>query len=101
MWFSFLHTFVCLLHFIIAVAKRSLLNLAPDSTAAATGGSSTKPVTAEEIIAALPPTGISIGDMLKLFPGRVKGGKEKDRFIRMVKENSSYNADDKKLRPKA
>ena len=84
-----------------AIAKRSVSNLAPDSTSAPSGSSSAKPVTAEEIIAALPPTGISIGDMLKLFPGRVKGGKERDRFIRMVKENSSYNADDKKLRPKA
>ena len=48
----------------------------------------------------MPPTGISIGDMLKLFPGRVKGDKDRERFIRMVKENSSYNAGDKKLRPK-
>jgi hypothetical protein len=59
-----------------------------------------KPVTAEEIVAALPPEGISISALLKLFPGRVMDKKDRERFIRIVKDNSSYNLDDKLLRPK-
>jgi hypothetical protein len=78
-----------------------LCNLAsvspPTSRPAAAKPVNQRPITVEEIIAALPPTGISVGAMLKLFPGRIS---DKDRFIKMVKENSSYSPDDKLLRPK-
>jgi hypothetical protein len=60
-----------------------------------------RPVTAEEIIAALPPEGISIGNILKVFAGRISEKRDRERFIRMVKENSSYSPEDKLLRPKA
>jgi len=72
----------------------------PASGSAAASPANPRPITVEEIIAALPPTGISIGAMLKLFPGRISDKKDRDRFIKMVKENSSYSPDDKLLRPK-
>lgn len=56
-----------------------------------------KPVTAEEIAAALPPEGIAIGPLLKLFAGRIQ---DKPKFITMVKENSKFSHTDKLLRPK-
>ena len=52
------------------------------------------PITAEEIIAVLPPTGISISTLLKLFPGRIPYKKEQSRFIKMVKENATYSVED-------
>ena len=82
------------------LANAASLIPAPDSTSTASGAGNPKPVTAEEIIAALPPNGISIGNILKLFPGRIVDKKHRERFIRMVKENSSYNPEDKLLRPK-
>lgn len=72
----------------------------PASGPAAAKPANPRPITVEEIIAALPPTGISIGAMLKQFPGRISDKKDRDRFIKMVKENSSYSPDDKLLRPK-
>jgi hypothetical protein len=72
----------------------------PASGPAAAKPANPRPITVEEIIAALPPTGISIGAMLKLFPGRISDKKDRDRFIKMVKENSSYSPEDKLLRPK-
>ncbi len=59
-----------------------------------------RPITVEEIVAALPHTGILIGAMLKQFHGRINDKKDRDRFIKMVKENSSYSTEDKLLRPK-
>ena len=69
----------------------------PASGPAAAKPANPRPITVEEIIAALPPTGISVSAMLKLFPGRIS---DKDRFIKMVKENSRYSPEDKLLRPK-
>ncbi|KAI9745501.1 MAG: hypothetical protein M1818_001035 [Claussenomyces sp. TS43310] len=64
----------------------------------------TSPISAEEIRAAIPPEGISIQALLKLFSGRIKsGGREKEdsqRFIRMVRENGLFSKEDKLLRPK-
>lgn len=73
----------------------------PASGSASKPAANPKPVTAEEIIAALPPAGISIGDILKVFTGRISDKKDRERFIRMVKENSSYSPEDKLLRPKS
>ncbi|KAL3420112.1 transcription initiation factor IIF subunit alpha [Phlyctema vagabunda] len=67
------------------------------------GRPGTGPLQPHEIIAALPATGISITDLMKLFAGRVgeKEGEQTSRkvFISMVKDNSAYGAD-KLLRPK-
>lgn len=61
------------------------------------------PIRPHEIAAALPKEGIKIGDLMKLFTGRVgdiKGHQtDKKEFIKLVKENSAYGAD-KLLRPK-
>jgi hypothetical protein len=84
-------------------------NLDPAVSPSASGSTSTskpanpnpRPVTAEEIIAALPPEGISIGSILKVFAGRISEKRDKERFIKLVRENSSYNPEDKLLRPKA
>jgi hypothetical protein len=73
----------------------------PASGSAATKSVNSQPITVEEVIAALPPTGILIGVMLKQFSRRIKDKKDRDRFIKMVKENSVYNSEDKLLRPKA
>jgi SCA7, zinc-binding domain len=58
------------------------------------------PITVEELKAVLPPTGISIGAMLRHFPGRISDREDRDRFIKMVKENTSFSPEDKLLRPK-
>jgi transcription initiation factor TFIIF subunit alpha len=55
--------------------------------------------TAEEIIRALPSTGISIKGLLAKFPGRVRD-EERSKFISIVKANSVYSPEDKLLRPK-
>jgi hypothetical protein len=88
------------------VFVRRYLASTPASTTLSSGVSQRrnegpKPVTSEEIAAALPPEGISISALLKLFPGRVMDKKDRERFIRIVKDNSSYSQDDKLLRPKA
>lgn len=60
------------------------------------------PIQPHEIIAALPPAGIKIGDLMKIFQRRVGDGKgqtEKKEFIRLVKENAAFGGD-KLLRPK-
>lgn len=63
-----------------------------------------RPITAEEVTAALPAEGIAISTLLKHFSGRIKGnGKDKEdreKFIKLVKENSVYSQEDKLLRPK-
>lgn len=64
----------------------------------------TRPITADEIAAAIPAEGIMILTLLKIFSGRIKGnGKDKEdreKFIKLVKENSVYNQEDKLLRPR-
>jgi hypothetical protein len=77
------------------------LGSAASPSATAVKAANLRPVTAEEIIAALPPEGISIGNILKVFSGRISEKKDKDRFISIVKANSSYSPEDKLLRPKA
>lgn len=78
------------------------------SAALAATGSQTStpgqgPIQPHEIVAALPATGIAIGELMKMFAGRVgtiKGQQtERTEFIRLVKENSAYGKD-KLLRPK-
>jgi hypothetical protein len=60
------------------------------------------PIQPHEIAAALPAEGITIGALHQLFPGRIGDtpGQQttKKEFIRLVKENSSYDKD-KLLRP--
>lgn len=64
-----------------------------------------KPIMADEIAAAIPAEGIAIGMLLKIFSGRIKGnGKDKEdreKFIKLVKENSVFSQEDKLLRPRA
>jgi hypothetical protein len=90
---------------LIVIALRKLASIPAPATASSAApqrrAEGPKPVTAEEIVAALPPEGISISALLKLFPGRVIDKKDRERFIRIVKDNSSYSQDDKLLRPKA
>lgn len=72
------------------------------------GGSRTPtnpgPISAEELKAAIPPTGITIQDLMKIFSNRIGDPKDNktDRkdFIQMVKVNSEYGAD-KLLKAKA
>ncbi|CAD6447941.1 0cbbbaf8-c40e-4782-a477-cbe7feeb657a [Sclerotinia trifoliorum] len=67
-----------------------------------TAPSSSGPITPKEIIAALPSAGISIGQLLGHFRGRVgdsDGQTTKKEFMAMIKTNSKYGAD-KLLRPK-
>lgn len=53
-----------------------------------------------EIRAAIPPTGITSQDLLRIFRSRLGGSKENNnRFISIVKEISVYNKEDKTLRP--
>jgi len=66
------------------------------------GPQRTGPVSAQEIAAAIPASGIAIGNLMKHFVGRVGDGRgmtDKKEFIRLVKENSLYGPD-KLLRPK-
>jgi transcription initiation factor TFIIF subunit alpha len=56
-------------------------------------------VTREEVMAALRPEGITIGELLGKFTGRVNGGKPKEHFMQLVKNLAAFGAD-KKLRPK-
>lgn len=60
------------------------------------------PITAAEIRAALPATGISVTDMLKGFKSRLgevsEGKMNKSEFIQLVKQNSRLA--DKLLYPK-
>ncbi|ESZ97938.1 hypothetical protein SBOR_1661 [Sclerotinia borealis F-4128] len=68
-------------------------------TAAPSGSGTIQP---KEIIAALPSTGISIGQLLGHFRGRVgdaEGQTTKTEFMAMIKRNSKYGTD-KLLRPK-
>jgi hypothetical protein len=60
------------------------------------------PITVQELIAAIPATGISSGALMRSFAGRVgdnPGQTDKKAFFQMVKEHSRYSAD-KLLRPK-
>lgn len=61
------------------------------------------PIQPHEIAAALPKSGVTIAELIKVFGGRVgdKPGLQTDRkvFLQMVKENSVFGAD-KLLRPK-
>lgn len=60
--------------------------------------------TEADVRAAIPAQGISIGELLKKFAGRIKeGGKdqvERAKFINIVKANSVFSGQDKLLRPK-
>ncbi|CAG8951743.1 hypothetical protein HYFRA_00005544 [Hymenoscyphus fraxineus] len=70
--------------------------------AASAAGSPAGAIQSHEIIAALPPQGISIVELMKLFKNRVgdkEGQTNKKAFIALVKENCSYG-DNKLLRPK-
>jgi hypothetical protein len=87
-------------HLLTGTVLCNLASVSPPASGPSAKPANPRPITVEEIIAALPPTGISIGAMLKLFPGRISDKKDRDRFIKMVKENSSYSPDDKLLRPK-
>ncbi|CCU82968.1 transcription initiation factor IIF subunit alpha [Blumeria hordei DH14] len=61
------------------------------------------PITTEEVIAALPVAGISIGNLMKSFGGRVGedpvNQTKKADFIKLVRENAKFGPD-KLLRPK-
>ena len=60
------------------------------------------PISVQEVIAAIPATGISSGALMKSFAGRVgdnPGQTDKKAFFSMVKEHSKYSAD-RLLRPK-
>lgn len=60
------------------------------------------PIQPYEIAAALPPSGILIGELMKRFAGRVGDGPgqtPKKDFIQLVKVNSKYGPD-RILRPK-
>lgn len=73
----------------------------PGSPLAQSPGSG--PIQPHEIVAALPATGIKIGDLMKIFQRRVGEGKdmtEKKEFIKLVKENAAFGQD-KLLRPKS
>ncbi|KAL2065680.1 hypothetical protein VTL71DRAFT_3350 [Oculimacula yallundae] len=69
------------------------------SPAAATGspGRAQSPdlgaVTAEEVIAALPASGITLKELLKGFAGRIKTDQDKKHFITLVKDNLKYGSD--------
>jgi transcription initiation factor TFIIF subunit alpha len=56
--------------------------------------------TSGEIHAAIPTTGISSGDLLKIFRPRIGGSKENHRkFIAIVRDVSVYGKEDRMLRP--
>lgn len=68
----------------------------------ATGAqSSSGPILPQEIIAALPPTGVLIGDLMKKFKHRIGTYPQttSQQFIQLVKQNAKYGPD-KLLRPK-
>ncbi|KAA8576199.1 hypothetical protein EYC84_006353 [Monilinia fructicola] len=74
----------------------------PAQTAESATPSGSGAITPKEIIAALPSTGISIGQLLGHFRGRVgdaEGQTTKTEFMAMIKRNTKYGAD-KLLRPK-
>ncbi|RDL31405.1 Uncharacterized protein BP5553_09614 [Venustampulla echinocandica] len=73
---------------------------APDTSRAQSPGAG--PIQPHEIAAALPPSGILIGELMKRFAGRVGDGPgqtPKKDFIQLVKVNSKYGPD-RILRPK-
>jgi len=62
-------------------------------------GNQTFPTPAE-IHAAIPATGISSGDLLKIFRPRIGGSKDNHRkFIAIVREVGVYGKEDRMLRP--
>jgi hypothetical protein len=76
-------------------------NIGTDATRAQSPAS-LGPITVQELIAAIPATGISSGSLMRSFAGRVGDGPgqtDKKAFFQMVKEHSRYSAD-KLLRPK-
>ncbi|KAJ5151777.1 hypothetical protein N7492_010072 [Penicillium capsulatum] len=63
-------------------------------------GGKSPPLLAYVIHAAIPPTGITSQDLLRIFRPRLGGSKENhNRFISIVKEIGVYNKEDKTLRP--
>ncbi len=64
-----------------------------------------KPITAQEILQALPPlpNGITIGGLLKMFDNRVdkEGHLSRKEWLQLVKENTVFNQSEKLLRRKA
>ncbi|KAI8631947.1 Rap30/74 interaction domain-containing protein [Xylariaceae sp. FL1651] len=64
-----------------------------------------KPITAQEVVDALPalPNGISIGGLLRVFNNRVDrpGHLTRKEWLQLVKENTVFNSADKLLRRKA
>jgi len=74
------------------------------ASSAATPSGPPKPVTAQEIIDALPPlpNGITIGALLKMFDNRVdkEGTLTRKEWLQLVKENSVFSSADKLLRRK-
>jgi transcription initiation factor TFIIF subunit alpha len=86
------------MNFVCISSSLTLADSPPQSPSTGTG-----PLQPSDIIAALPSTGITIGDLMKLFSSRVGENNPartpKSEFIRLVKENSKYG-NDKLLRPK-
>jgi transcription initiation factor TFIIF subunit alpha len=64
-----------------------------------------KPITAQEIVDALPPLpdGIPIGGLLRMFQNRVdkEGHLSRKEWLQLVKVNTTFNPTDKLLRRKA
>ncbi|GAP91964.1 putative transcription initiation factor IIF subunit alpha [Rosellinia necatrix] len=77
----------------------------PWATSPGVNQDSSKPVTAQEILAALPalPSGITIGGLLKVFENRVgeAGSASRKEWLQLVKENTIFTQSDKLLRRKA
>jgi hypothetical protein len=73
----------------------------PASGSAATKPTNPQPITVEEIIAVMPPAGIPINVLMKQFSRRIKDKKDRDTFIKMVRDVSIFSTEDKLLRPKA
>ncbi|KAI1437940.1 Rap30/74 interaction domain-containing protein [Xylaria sp. CBS 124048] len=76
----------------------------PVSPEAGAGQPPLKPITAQEILDALPPypNGITIGALLKMFDNRVdkEGHLTRKEWLGLVKENAVFNQSDKLLRRK-
>jgi len=53
----------------------------------------------EEVKAGIPETGITIGDLVKLFKGRVSGKENTDKFIALVRQAGTQDKTTKKIVP--
>ena len=84
---------LCLLYWNSRKADVSLKTIANDTTPQG-------PLpTAEDIRSKIPPQGIRVGDLIKLYKGQVVGEHRKAKFTKLMRENSKYDKETKLLKP--